>query len=444
MLVSQVEFRSKIQKQLWRKSMSAKNILARASFRASFIAVLALMACFAVQSAQASTVGVGTCPQSLIMFTTIQAAINAVPSGSVIKVCPGNYAEQLLITKKLTLEGIASSGQDATVITPPVGGVQINTNDQRGTVAAMVLVQNTAGPVTLSNLTVDGTGNQFTSDDLRGILYQDASGTVNHAAVRNIVPNDTPTGDQSGQGIMVETTNSSSAVLTVENSSVHNYNKNGIVARYGGAKLTAIGNYVQGSPNDQIASNGIEIAFEGATGTIKNNVVINNVYTAAGGNPANGASGILLYDTLELGNIIVSGNTVGNAQEGIAIVRDTTSIGDGVTVNANKIFGTSSFDAIDVCTNGNVITNNVIYNTAQSGVHLDASCSGSTGNNNSVTGNTVLESACAGYLFDSGTFGNGTPTGTFFTVPFPMTTSTAGCTIPTAPARARTAHKVQP
>ncbi len=307
----------------------------------------------------------------------------------------------------------------------------------------MVLVQNTAGPVTLSNLTVDGTGNQYNNDDLRGILYQDASGTVNHVAVRNIVPNDVPIGNQSGQGIMVETTSSSSAVLTVENSSVHNYNKNGIVARYSGAKLTAMGNYVEGTPNGFIASNGIEIAFDGATGTVKNNVVIDNVYTAADGNPGNGASGILLYDTLENGNIVVSGNTVGNAQEGIAIVRDTTSIGDGVTVTANKIFGTSSFDAIDVCTNGNVITNNVIYNTAQSGVHLDASCT-NTGNKNSVTGNTVLESACAGYLSDPGTFGNGTPTGTFYTVPFPMTGSTAGCTIPTGPAHARTAHKVQP
>ena len=337
-----------------------------------------------------------------------------------------------------------SGGQDAAVITPPVGGVQANSTDQKGAVAAMVLVQNTAGPVTLSNLTVDGTGNQYNNDDLGGILYQDASGTVNHVAVRNIVPGDVPTGIQSGQGIMVETTSSSSAVLTVENSSVHNYNKNGIVARYSGAKLTAMGNYVEGTPNGLIASNGIEIAFDGATGTVKNNVVIDNVYTAADGNPGNGASGILLYDTLELGNILVSGNMVGNAQEGIAIVRDTSSIGDGVTVTANKIFGTSSFDAIDVCTNGNVITNNVIYNAAQSGVHLDASCNGSTGNNNSVTGNTVLESACAGYLSDPGTFGNGTPTGTFYTVPFPMTGSTAGCTIPTAPAKARTARKVQP
>ena len=94
--------------------------------------MVALAACFAVPVAHASTVGVGTCPQSLITFTTIQAAINAVPAGSVIKVCPGSYPEQLLIAKKLTIEGIASSGQDAAVITPPAGGVQVNTSDARG------------------------------------------------------------------------------------------------------------------------------------------------------------------------------------------------------------------------------------------------------------------------------------------------------------------------
>ena len=57
------------------------------------------------------------------------------------------------------------------------------------------------------------------------------SGTVNHVAVRNELPGDTLSGIQSGQGIFVETAGGS-ATLTVENCSVHNYQKNGIVARY--------------------------------------------------------------------------------------------------------------------------------------------------------------------------------------------------------------------
>ena len=310
-----------------------------------------------------------------------------------------------------------------------------------GAVAAHVLVQGAPGLVSISNLTVDSIGNKYNNDDLRGILYQDASGTLNHVAVRNVVPNDTPTGIQSGQGIMVETTSSGSATLTVQNSSVHNYNKNGIVARYAGATLIATGNYVQGNgvvASGLAAQNGIELAYNGAAGTIKNNTVIDNIY---GDTSIATSSDILLYDSAENAGITVSGNVLGNSQETIALISATGGLGDGVTVTGNKIFGTSSFDAIDACNNNNTITGNTIFNTAQSGVHLDASCGG-TGNNNTVSGNTVLESACAGYLIDVATSGNGTPAGTFYTVPFTITSTTGSCTIPAGPARK--AHKVQP
>ncbi|MFZ3262549.1 MAG: right-handed parallel beta-helix repeat-containing protein [Terriglobales bacterium] len=406
--------------------------------RPSLFAVLALATCFLMPAAQASTVAVGTCPTTYITFSAIQTAINAVPAGSTIKICPGNYYEQLVITKKLTLEGVATTSQDAVVIYSPAAGLVQNTSDPRGAVAAHVLVQG-ASLVSISNLTVDSTGNNYNGDDLRGILYQDASGTVNHVAVRNVVPNDTPTGDQSGQGIMVETTTSPSASLTVENSSVHNYNKNGIVARYSGAALTATGNYVQGNgPISYIAQNGIEIAFNGATGSIKNNTVIDNFYIPT----TDSASDILLYDSS--GAITVSGNITGNSNIAIALEAATSGYGNDVSVTGNKIFGTSTFDGIDVCTNNNTVTGNVIFNSAQSAVHLDATCAGGTGNSNTVSGNTILESACAGYLADSGTTGNAPLTGTFYTVPFPTTSSTGECTIPSGPARAGATHKFQP
>jgi parallel beta-helix repeat protein len=296
-----------------------------------------------------------------------------------------------------------------------------NTTDPRGAVAAQILVQGTAGPVSISNLAVDGKGNQYPGDDLRGILYQDASGIVNHVAVRNEIPNDTPTGNQSGQGIFVET-NTGTATLTVTNSSVHNYNKNGIVARYAGATLNAIGNYVQGAgPISYIAQNGIEIAFGGATGTIKNNTVIDNFYVPT----TSSSSDILLYDAKEYGSIVVSGNTAGNSNIAIAIITTTPgATGDGVTVTSNRVFGTSTFDGIDVCTSSNVITGNTIFNSAESGIHLDTSCGGTaTGNN--VSGNTLLESFCAGILSDTGTGNVGA--NTFFEVPFPVASSTASC-----------------
>ena len=387
----------------------------------------------------ASTVAVGLCPGPGTHYTSIQLAVNAVSAGSTVKVCPGNYPEQVVINKKLTLLGVPNATQDAVVISSPAGGVLVNTTDLRGAVAAQILVKNAAGPVLISNLTVDGKGNKYTGDDLRGINYQDASGIVNHVAVRNEIPNDIPTGDQSGQGILVETTSSPSASLTVENSSVHNYNKNGIVARYAGATLTAIGNYVQGSgPIDVIAQNGIELAFDGATGTIKNNTVIDNFYTPNDSS----SSDILLYDAKENSSIAVSGNTLGNSNVAISLFTTTAgTYGDGVSVTSNKIFGTSTFDGIDVCTNGNIITGNTIFNSSESGIHLDASCGG-TGTGNNVSGNTILESACAGILADSGTGNVGA--NTFYTVPFPVTSSTASCPVPSGPARAKTASRFKP
>ncbi len=155
--------------------------------------------------------------------------------------------------------------------------------------------------------------------------------------------------------------------------------------------------------------------------------MIDNIY----GDPTVAASAdVLLYDTAENSDIIISGNVVGNSQLPIVLFTDAAGVyGDGVSVTDNKVFGTSTDDGIDVCTNGNTVTGNTIVNSAEAGVHLDASC-GSTGHNNTVTGNTILESACAGILDDTNGGGFNTITDdTYFTVPFTLTSSTSKCNL---------------
>jgi parallel beta-helix repeat protein len=137
----------------------------------------------------------------------------------------------------------------------------------------------------------------------------------------------------------------------------------------------------------------------------------------------------LLFDAAENSNITISRNIVGNSQLPIALYTDTVGVGDGVSVTGNRVFGASTYDGIDVCTNGNTVTGNTIVNSAESGVHLDAAC-GSTGHNNTVTGNTILESACAGILDDTnGTGGNTITKDTYFTVPFTLISSTSQCNV---------------
>jgi hypothetical protein len=411
----------------------------------------AVFCCVLAPSVWAATVVVGTC-RNLVTFSTIQAAINASPSGSTVDICPGTYAEQLTINKSITLNGVSSTTSgvtsDAAIIVPPAAGLVPNATDvdTGNPIAAQIFVQNPATTVNISNVTVDGTGNLIggCAPDLQGILYQNASGTLNHVAVRNQTLGTGLGGCQSGEGIYVQTGAGFASTLTVENSSVHNYNKNGITGNDANTTLIATGNYVQGAgvvPVPGAAQNGIQLGF-GAKGTIKGNTVIDNIYGDA---TIAASTDILLYDTAESSGITVSMNTTGNSQIPIALYTlgdDGLNFGDGVSVTNNKIFGTAVYDAIDVCTNGNIVTGNIIFNSAESGVHLDASCGaffgGLTGNSNTVTGNTVLESACAGILADTVTTGNTTGPDTYFTVP---TTVASSCTV--AP-RGKTAHKYSP
>jgi len=156
------------------------------------------------------------------------------------------------------------------------------------------------------------------------------------------------------------------------------------------------------------------------------------------------------YKSKDVSNA-VNTNVLGNSNIPIALETGDEygppEHGDGVYVKGNKIFGTGFYDAIDLCTNGNDVTGNIIFNSAESGIHLDAGCAGTTGGD-TVTGNIILESACAGILADSGTSGNTTAPNTYYTVPSTITSSTTSCTIPAfggAIAHAKTTHaKVRP
>ena len=369
----------------------------------------------------ASTVVVGTC-KSLVQFTTIQAAINSVPSGSTVDICPGTYTEQININKSVTLAGVASgSGADEVVILPPSGGLTSNATSlsSGSAMAAHVWV---LGPATvnINNLIVDSLGNGLSgcgAPTLVGILYQNASGTLQHVATRNqwIGSSETDTGSngcQNGLGIYAQSGNSGTSTVSVLNSSVHDYQKNGITGNEVGTSLTVSNTDIvgQGATNGA-GENGIQIGF-GASGSISNNLVIDDVWAPdTSTDPGDAAAGILLYDTAT--GVTVKSNTVGNTQFGIAAVTDTSGEGDGATISSNKVFGTRIFDAIDVCVNNSTVQSNTIMNSSESAIHMDASC-GSTGNGNLVIDNTIVE-ACTGVLQDLGTTDTISPN-TYFAV----------------------------
>jgi hypothetical protein len=367
----------------------------------------------------ASTVTVGLCPGPGTHYTSIQLAVNAVSAGSTVKVCPGPYPEQVTINKNLTLIGIPSGTSDAAVVVVPGGGLVTNgVTDIFGfPTAAQIFVQNAA--VTISHISVDGANDGMTgcSIDPIGIYYQNASGTITDNAVRNVLLPPALQGCQDGLAINVES-NTGAPAVTISNNSVRNYDKNGITAsglgnNTGGPNVTVTGNTVIGLGATTVtAQNGIQISY-GATGTVASNHVADDIYI----NPPDctlcyGASGILIYAS---DSVTVSTNTVDSTQLGIVPASDPNyGTANGTIIKSNRVGGTQNYDGIDLCSDGNTAQANVIYGSAQSGIHVDGECSPSTGITNTVTGNTINE-ACAGILLGTGT-PNTTAPNTFLNV----------------------------
>jgi len=358
----------------------------------------------------AQTVTVGGCAAGAA-YSTIQAAVDAASPGSTVDVCPGNYPEQVLIAKALTLEGIPSNTADAAVILSPSSGVVANATSlgNGNSIAAQILVRNADG-VNIRNLAVDGSNNGFTecAPIFIGIYYQNASGTIGSVATRNQTLNAHLNGCQSGLGIFAESGNGGHSALTVENSSVRAYQKNGITGNEPGTKITIRTNAIVGQgPTDGAAENGIQIGF-GATGQITRNSIIDNVFAPATAS----ASGILVIGS---SNVVILLNTVGTAQGGIVVFSDPSfGPADNALIERNTVFGANSIDGIEVCSNNNRVALNRISNSLDAAVHLDGSCT-STGNSNTVVGNVINE-ACAGILQGNGTTNNTLTGNTFVNV----------------------------
>jgi parallel beta-helix repeat protein len=385
-----------------------------------------------------ATVEVGNCLPTLASYQTISLAVRYAPGGSTIKICPGTYYEQVTISKSLTLVGVTEAptaanptGVAGAIIMPPSpGGVQQNATDLNPNtfftppIAAQIAVLGppiaTNGPITvnISNLIVDGTNNGLNSCaiNLVGIYYQNASGTINHNVTRF---QELPTADfgcQDGQAIYAQAgyADTTPASVTIENNSVHDYDKNGITVDGDELTATVTANYVVGiGPTSLIAQNGILIS-DAAVGKINSNVVTDDIYVNASNCTSNdscaSASGILNYDASGTsGNpIVITGNTISNTQGGIVTQGDSNGNADYNSVTGNRVTTSPAagglIDGIDLCSNNNTASGNTVFNSSQSGIHIDSSCTeqnGTTGNGSSVSSNTIND-ACAGVLTGTG------------------------------------------
>jgi nitrous oxidase accessory protein NosD len=312
------------------------------------------------------------CPTAA--YTSIQAAVNAAQSGNVIRVCAGTYHEQVVIDKSLTLEA------DNGVIVIPSDVVANSAGSSGSPIAAIILVRN-AENVDLDGFIVDGSANGLTGcgPTFIGILYQDASGTMEHNAVRRVrLAPDLP-GCQSGNAIDVESSSGGQSSVTIADNSVDGYQKNGITANEPGTTVEVTENAVTGiGPTTGAAQNGIQIGF-GAKGHVTNNSVADNIYSpceSAANCPSN-AAGILIFQS---DGVRVERNTLGSNQVGVFVAANNVNIG------GNTVFHSVALDGIALVGNNNSVTSNDIKSSDDAAVFIQ-------GNDNTILDNEFTGAA---------------------------------------------------
>ena len=280
---------------------------------------VALALAFGAQPLSASvTYIVGTC-KSGTRFSTIQSALDAAPAPNTVEVCPGQYNEQITISKPVTLEGISLGSADQVRIYTPAGGLKVNAEIYTGDTvltpaAAQIFVDNAGGSVNLTNLVVNGVANGQSGSGafVIGILYQQTPGTINHVIAFNQNGANTV-----GWGIYLQG-GSSDPLVTVENCSLYDFSQGAIwaIGTTDAPNLRAVieNNFVSSASQSTYDI----VAEESTNATVSGNVVSGGLY------------GIYIVTT----EGSVSGNTILGSEIGIDLTVD------GASVKSNKMYGT--------------------------------------------------------------------------------------------------------
>jgi hypothetical protein len=320
-------------------------------------------------------------------FTHIQDAINAASPGDEIHICKGIYIEQVTIRIPLDVEA-----DNGTVLMPST--MQANTTSlfDAAPIATALLVADTTG-VRISGLTVDGANNGISqcAPDLIGVSFQNASGELDHVAVRNFKLAASLNGCQSGIGIFVQSGGGGVSKVEIDYCTVHDFQKNGITADEVGTVTIIRRNVVTGlGPTTGAAQNGVQIGF-GAGGSIVDNTVTNNVWAPCTDISActTVATNILVTQS---DSVEVSGNTADTSQVNIFVD------GNNCEIEHNETLAATVFDGIRLQGDQSRVQHNHVFNGAESGIFL-------SGNNNVVVNNEITE-APVGILKVIGSSGN--------------------------------------
>lgn len=325
------------------------------------------LAVFAVQPLLAATYYVGSCKSG--SYSTIQSAVNAVPSGSTIQVCAGAYYEQVVISKPLTLEAIPGVGP---VEVSDVGvSLATTTSIYWSTVAPQIQI--TAGPVNISNINVfEGNPTGCPATEIAIFYGSGSSGSVNGVLTNGNC-------NFGSVGVAAENGNGNTESVTIENSEIHAGSNAGIAAGSSQEPTSSLTAVVK---NNTLWTNGIGIM---SLGNLRGSISGNFIASAPAGGTGvwAGSCCVPVSD-----NSIVQQNigidiegTLETVRSNHIFASQTTGINIGigdVTVQDNGISYTLNSAIEFNCQTGNTVSGNVVINAP---IGLDKVPTGFTGSN---------------------------------------------------------------
>jgi hypothetical protein len=210
-------------------------------------------------------------------YATIQQAVDAVSPGTSIKVCPGTYAEQLVLEKSVKV--IGADPASAPTVTAPEVVAHPTGPCATGAEADVEVMVCGASPVRLSNLHIDARFSEPTCEvKLYGVLV--GGGATLTATHDDVLGARGASGCTSGIGVAVGTTGAveQTGHATLRGVSVSGYSGfsgRGIAATGAGSSVRVISSVVRGGVEGASAPAGIEIS-QGATGKVKGSTIAQN------------------------------------------------------------------------------------------------------------------------------------------------------------------------
>jgi hypothetical protein len=257
-----------------------------------FVFALLLLA---ANSGFAASYAVGSCLPKLQSFPTIYQAMNTIPNGSTLMICPGTYYEQVVVNKVVNIKGVVSGGTSRVVIKPAATMYPVTDCISSHTIYPLVMVG--TGPVNISNITLDG--NASLSADTGFYFYCVAEGTISQVTVRNLYGN------------AVRMQGSIGYPVVLQKSNLHDITGIGIITE-GKVAATIKNNFL---------SAGSGILWNSTGGSVTGNYI-----TAEGGEQGGTGIGVFSPGTF-------SGNTIENVGNGLQI-----GTASGLNFVNNKIY----------------------------------------------------------------------------------------------------------